>query len=141
MKLLVPIDGSKASENALEFAVKLQQKLIDSNKEIIILNVIPHFRVPLGFERPMKSIKSGEVISLSQYIEEMNKAIELEWIEKLANFKRKYETPDIKIITDIIVDSNSISESIISRADKENVNIIVVGNIGLGCILKVKSSR
>ena len=133
MRLLVPIDGSKASENALEYAVKLQQQLLsDGNKEIIILNVIPHFHVPLGFERPMKSLKSGEIVSLSNYIKEMNEAIKLEWLEKLANIKTKYETTDIKIRTEIIEGSSSIAESIINLADKENVNFIVVGNIGLG---------
>jgi len=52
---VVPIDGSKASENALEYTIKLQQNLLPSaNKEIIILNVLPHFHVPSGFERHMK---------------------------------------------------------------------------------------
>ena len=130
MRLLVPIDGSKASENALEFAVNLQQLLVGNGyKEIIILNVIPHFRVPLGFEKPMKSLKSGEIISLSNYIEEMNEAIKLEWLEKLANIKIKYESPDIKIKTEIIVGSSSIAESIISFADREKVSFIVIGNI------------
>jgi len=36
---VVPIDGSKASENALEYAIKLQQNLLpNADKEIIILN-------------------------------------------------------------------------------------------------------
>ena len=140
MRLLVPIDGSKASENALEYAIKLQQQLLSNgNKEIIILNVLPHFHVPLGFERPMKSIRSGEIVSLSNYIEEMNEAFKLEWLEKLDDIKRKYETDHIKIRTKIIAGSSSIAESIIKLADEENVNIIVVGNIGLGGISKIKT--
>ena len=76
MKLLVPIDGSKASENALEYAIKLEQNLLPSaDKEIIILNVLPHFHVPLGFERPMKSLKTGKTISLTDFIQVMNEAI------------------------------------------------------------------
>ena len=103
------------------------------------MNVIPHFRVPLGFEKPMKSLKSGEIISLSNYIEEMNEAIKLEWLEKLANIKIKYESPDIKIKTEIIVGSSSIAESIISFADREKVSFIVIGNIGLAGISKAKT--
>ena len=140
MKLLVPIDGSKASENALEYAIKLEQNLLPSaDKEIIILNVLPHFHVPLGFERPMKSLKTGKTISLTDFIQEMNEAIKKEWIDKLSDIKKKYEMPDIKIKTDIIEGSRSIADNIISFADKENANIIVIGNIGLGGISKIKT--
>ena len=140
MKLLVPIDGSKASEIALEYAIKLQQKFLPSaNKEIIILNVLPHIHVPLGFERPMKSLKTGETISLTDFIQEMNEAIKKEWIDKLSDIKKKYQTPDIKIKTEIIEGSSSIADNIISFADKENANIIVIGNIGLGGISKIKT--
>jgi nucleotide-binding universal stress UspA family protein len=137
---VVPIDGSKASENALEYTIKLQQNLLPSaNKEIIILNVLPHFHVPSGFERPMKSLKTGKTTSLNDFIQEMNEVIKKEWDDKLSDIKKKYETPDIKIKTEIIEGSSSIADNIISFADKENANIIVIGNIGLGGISKIKT--
>jgi len=140
LKLLVPIDGSNASENALEYAIKLQQNLLpNADKEIIILNVLPHIHVPLGFKRPMKSLKTGETIPLTDFIQEMNEVIKKEWIDKLSDIKKKYETPDIKIKTEIIEGSRSIADNIISFADKENANIIVIGNIGLGGISKIKT--
>ena len=137
---MVPIDGSKASENALEYTIKLQQNLLPSaNKEIIILNVLPHFHVLSGFERPMKSLKTGKTTSLTDFIQEMNEVIKKEWNDKLSDIKKKYETPDIKIKTEIIEGSSSIADNIISFADKENANIIVIGNIGLGGISKIKT--
>ena len=137
---MVPIDGSKASENALEYTIKLQQNLLPSaNKEIIILNVLPHFHVPSGFERPMKSLKTGKTTSLTDFIQEMSEVIKKEWNDKLSDIKKKYETPDIKIKTEIIEGSSSIADNIISFADKENANIIVIGNIGLGGISKIKT--
>ncbi len=142
MKILVPIDGSEKSERALDYAMNLQQKLTDKNddeKEVIILNVIPHFHVPLGFERPMRSLKTGNTVSLTEYIEEMNEAIKLEWIEKLLNYKKKYPLPDINIKTDILVGDGSITENIIKFAEKENVNMIIIGNIGLGGISKLRA--
>jgi nucleotide-binding universal stress UspA family protein len=140
LKLLVPIDGSNASENALEYAIKLQQNLLpNADKEIIILNVLPHIHVPLGFERPMKSLKTGETISLTDFIQEMNEAIKKEWIDKLSDIKKKYETSEIKIKTLIIGGISSIADNIISFADKENANIIIIGNIGLGGISKIKT--
>ena len=97
MKLLVPIDGSKASENALEYAIKLQQNLLpNADKEIIILNVLPHIHVPLGFERPMKSLKTGETISLTDFIQEMNEAIKKEWIDKLSDIKKNTKHQKLK---------------------------------------------
>ena len=140
MKLLVPIDGSNASENALEYAIKLQQNLLpNADKEIIILNVLPHIHVPLGFERPMKSLKTGETISLTDFIQEMNEVIKKEWNDKLSDIKKKYETSEIKIKTLIIGGISSIADNIISFADKENANIIIIGNIGLGGISKIKT--
>ena len=140
MKLLVPSDGSKASENAFEFAIKLQQNLLpNADKEIIILNVLPHFHIPLGFERPMKSLKTGKNIPLTNFIQEMNETIKKEWIDKLSDIKKKYQMPDIKIKTEIIEGSHSVSDNIISFADKENADIIVIGNIGLGGISKIKT--
>ena len=61
LKMLSPIDGSRQSEKALEYAVKLQQQLTMDNdknndnkgtpkKEIIILSVIPHFHIPWGLK-------------------------------------------------------------------------------------------
>jgi nucleotide-binding universal stress UspA family protein len=52
---------------------------------------------------------------------------------------KKYETPDIKIKTEIIGGSRSIADNIISFADKENANIIVIGNIDLDGISKIKT--
>jgi nucleotide-binding universal stress UspA family protein len=137
---VVPIDGSKASENALEYTIKLQQNLLPSaKKEIIVLNVLPHFHVPSGFERPMKSLKTGKTTSLTDFIQEMNEVIKKEWNDKLSDIKKKHETSNIKIKTEIIEGSSSIADNIISFADKENADIIVIGNIGLGGISKIKT--
>ena len=140
MKLLVPIDGSKASENALEYAIKLQQNFLPSDdNEIIILNVLPHFHIPIGFERSMKSLKTDKTIPLADFIQEMNEAIKKEWTDKLSEIKKKYGTSSIKLKTEIIEGSRSIADNIISFAGKENANIIVIGNIGLGNISKTKT--
>ena len=43
--------------------------------EVTILFVIPDLPVPLAFETPMKSLKTGEVISFSDYIIEMHESM------------------------------------------------------------------
>ncbi len=152
MKILVPIDGSKQSEKALEYAVNLQQQLFSGNgknndnkstpkKEIIILNVIPHFHIPTGFEKSMKSLETGKTISLTDYIKEMNEKIQLEWANRLSAIKRKYESPEMSIRTELLVggSSSSIAENIIDFSNKGNIDLIVIGNMGLSRASKVKA--
>ena len=53
--------------------------------------------------------------------------------------QKKYETKDIKVRTEILIGNDgSISDNIIDFANKENVNIIVIGNIGLGEFPKLR---
>ena len=44
---------------------------------VTILFVIPDLPVPLAFETPMKSLKTGEVISFSDYIIEMHESMKI----------------------------------------------------------------
>jgi nucleotide-binding universal stress UspA family protein len=150
MKILVPVDGSEQSIKALEYAIYLL-KLMNvkpdaSNKEdsskIIIVNVLPHFHLPLGFEKPMKSIKTGNTISLSEYIAEMNEMLKTEWIEKLSEIKDKYLNASISIQTQLLEGSHSsrtIADSIVKFSTQEQADLIVVGNVGLGGISKIKA--
>jgi nucleotide-binding universal stress UspA family protein len=68
-KILVPIDGSKPADNALDYAINLIKSVSNTNKtQLIILFVMPDLPIPLGFEKPMRSLKTGELVSLSDYI-------------------------------------------------------------------------
>lgn len=152
MKILVPVDGSEQSIKALEYAIYLLKLTADANtssskkekdsSKIIIVNVLPHFHLPLGFEKPMKSIKTGNTISLSEYITEMNEMLKTEWIEKLSEIKNKYSDSGISIQTQLLEGSHSsrtIADSIIKFSTQEQTDLIVVGNVGLGGISKIKA--
>lgn len=52
--------------------------------------VIPDLPVPLGFEKPMRSLKTGEMVSLSDYIKEMHEAMKSNALEILSERKKKY---------------------------------------------------
>jgi len=139
LKLLVPIDGSDESEKALNYAVKLQQQLLPGiEKKIIVITVVPHFHIPSNIER-LGKMQNSEIISISERIEELNDSIRLSWVEELNSIKRKYEPYDLELSTEIISGSDSIYNAIISLSDRENVDIIVIGNIGLGSTSKNKS--
>jgi nucleotide-binding universal stress UspA family protein len=147
-KILVPIDGSKPADKALDRAINLIRSVSNNNNQnirtqLIILFVIPDLPVPLGFEKPMRSLKTGEMVSLSEYVKEMHAAMKANAVEILSERKKKYEiniSNNAIIKTEVIVGNGlSISDTIIDFADKEKIDLIALGNIGLSGMSKVKA--
>jgi nucleotide-binding universal stress UspA family protein len=148
-KILVPIDGSNPADKALDYAINLIKSLSKDNKNIrdrthlIILFVIPDLPVPIGFEKPMRSLKTGEMIPLSDYIKEMHEAMKSNALKILSEKKKKYESTisnNAVIKTEVVVGNGlSISDTIIDFADKEKIDLIVLGNVGLSGMSKVKA--
>jgi nucleotide-binding universal stress UspA family protein len=144
-KILVPIDGSKPADKALDHAINLVKSISvssDSKTELTILYVIPDLPVPLGFEKPMRSFKTGKVISFSDFIKEMHESMRLSAVKMLSERKKKYESNinNATIRAEVIIGHGlSISNTIIEFADKEKIDLIVIGNIGLSGISKVKA--
>ena len=147
-KILVPIDGSKPADNALDHAINLIKSVSNTNNNVtktrlIILYVISDLPIPLGFEKPMLSLKTGRTVSLSNYVKEMHEAMKSNALQMLSEKKKKYES-DVSSIADIktqvVISSGlSIADTIIDFANKENPDLIVLGNVGLGGISKVKA--
>ena len=145
-KILVPIDGSKPADKALDHAINLIKSVSNNTNtkiQIIILFVIPDLPIPLGFEKPIRSLKSGEMVSLSDYIKEMHDAMKSNALKILSEKKAKYESDVINnaIIKKkvLVANERSISDTIIKFANKENVDLIVLGNVGLSGISKIKA--
>ncbi|MGN6631587.1 MAG: universal stress protein [Nitrososphaeraceae archaeon] len=148
-KLVVPVDGSKPADKALDHAMHLTKTISVNNSfgkiEIIIISVIPDLPATLGFESPRKSRRTGEVISYSEYINEMYELKRSNTINLLSARKKKYESHltrdnNFTIRVEVLVSQgNSISDTIIKFANKEKANLIAVGNIGLSGISKLKT--
>ena len=145
----MPIDGSKPADKALDHAIHLAKSIsVDShpNKiEVIILSVIPDLPATLGFESPRRSIKTGEVISFSEYVNEMYELKRLDTIKLVSARKKEYESyrtkdKDFILREEVLVSKdNSISDTILGFANKERADLIVIGNIGLSGISKLKT--
>jgi nucleotide-binding universal stress UspA family protein len=91
-------------------------------------------------EGPMKSPKTGEIVSFSEYVKEIYEIIKKSAAKKLINMKNKYESSNVPIQTKVIAESaGSIVNNILNYADKEKVNLIIIGNIGLGGLSKFKA--
>lgn len=131
LKILVPYDGSKPSDNAFNQAVRLAEATKNSS-EIILLHVLPEIPVPATFERPVRSQKTGKAIPPSEYVQELYEIMKSNAQEMLN--KKKAETAHI---TTKLSAGRTVDE-ILKCAKEEDVDLIVIGNVGLGGIRKFK---
>lgn len=126
-KILVPYDGSKHAEKALNKAVNLA-KLIKGSK-IIILNVIEEILTPpLVFPTRIRHYKTGEDTTLSTYFRDLQTDMRYKMINTLEKIKQKYEN-SVKIRTVVLV--GSAEDKIVEFANRQNVDLIVMGSKGL----------
>ena len=135
-KILVPYDDSEPSNKALDHAAAIAK--MSGGSEVILLYVIAEFPTYHFIQRPARSIKTGETITLSQYLKEI-----YELMEESANGvldKKKEEikkTAGLEIRTKLL--TGHISNVIIDFAAKEKVDLIVIGNVGRSGISKIRT--
>jgi nucleotide-binding universal stress UspA family protein len=104
-RILVPHDGSKPSEKAVEKAIELSKMSKDSH--IILLHVVPGLVIPHMIDRPMRSYKTGEVTTLGEIYLEMVEEMSDNAIKMLEKWKLKYQTAGISAETRSSVGSPS----------------------------------
>ena len=134
-KILVPHDGSKASDKALDKAIELA--MLSQDSHIILFHVIPEIQVPLLFDRPIRSRKTGEVTSTSEYWRELYEDMKLGALKMLKERKRKCDAANISAESRSLV--GYPSEEIIKYAAKNKIDIVVMGTSGLRGISKIKA--
>lgn len=117
-KILVPVDGSKIALRALEFAMEIGGKF---GSEIIVINIdVPY---DLSRIKPPRRDKNGNVIPV-----EAAAPTPLEEAEKEAK-KAGYERITFKKVVDI-----DPAERICAEAEKDDTDLIIMGNRGMGVL-------
>jgi nucleotide-binding universal stress UspA family protein len=135
-KILVPYDGSEPSDKALDHAVSIAK--MSGISEVILLYVIAEFPTYHFIERPARSIKTGEKITLSQYLKEVYELMEESANDVLDKKKEEIKkTAGLEITTKLL--TGHISNAIIDFAAKEKVDLIVIGNVGRSGISKIRT--
>lgn len=135
-KILVPYDDSEPSNKALDYAADIAK--MSGGSEVILLYVIAEFPTYHFIERPARSIKTGEKITLSQYLKEVYELMEENANDVLDKKKEEIKkTVGLEIRTKLL--TGHISNTIIDFAAKEKVDLIVIGNVGRSGISKIRA--
>ena len=134
-RILVPHDGSKPSDKAIDSAIELAKMSKDSH--IILLHVIPELQIPRVLERPIRSHKTGETTTTTEYWLELYEEIKSSALKMLEKWKLKCQTAGISAETRSVV--GYPSDVIMKHAEKDNVDIVVMGTTGLRGISKIRA--
>lgn len=118
-KILVPVDLSANSQRAVDYATDLAQKY---NSSLLVLHVIP-----IGeFVRAMGTFGPDFPEPVQKQIDTL-KSQSYAWLEKI---KKSAESLGVKVSIDVHVSTNSIVKSITDHADRQNVDIVIMGTRG-----------
>jgi len=124
--ILVPIDGSEHSNNALKFGLDLAEKY---SAKLTLLSVAQPVVVtgPMFITQPMMPPTSTAMYV--QAIESAHKKM----LEDTYN-RAKAEKPDVEISKRLV--NGRPADRIVEIADKENFDLIVIGSRGVGGVKK-----
>lgn len=120
MKILLPIDGSKSSVNAAKYAAKLAK---NSRSPAVITLVSIHDDASLNH---VKQFVSKSVVD--DYLREVSEK-ELKAAQKVLDAAR--------VKHNMVIKRGHIAEEIVALANKDKVDLIVMGTKGRGGILDV----
>jgi nucleotide-binding universal stress UspA family protein len=130
-KILVPHDGSKQSDNALERAAEFAASLKDKEDvQLVLLHVVDAIPTPVSFDRPLRSQKTGRVITMSEHMKELYEAMEESAMNMLEGRRKDKSALGFSIKT--VVEHGKPADKIMEYADKEGIDVIIIGNVGTG---------
>jgi nucleotide-binding universal stress UspA family protein len=120
-KILIPVDGSTNSMKAIDYAVDLADKY---KSELLALHVL-YSQSGFAFH---KETVAGAITSSS--LNDLNLEAKREaekWFEEI---NKKAERRNVQIKTEVVFTVISIVEGILTYAEKENINLIIIGSKG-----------
>jgi len=119
-KILVPIDGSKNADKALSKALVISEKF---DSELILIHVISDFILDFSTTAEGFQIPNTAVMKIRTAVREQAKKM---MAERLSRVQKK------KINCESVILIGDIGSEIIQHAEKDNVDLIVMGARGLG---------
>lgn len=141
-KILVPFDNSKYSDESLKYAVDLAKVVFlgNSSKQdirILLVHVIQELPITKSLFDTPTSNKESKKTSLSQHTsaiyDEMKNSIEKSVREKISKFT---SIDGVKI--DFIILYGNPANEIVDFANKNNVDLLIMGSNGLQGLAKIR---
>ena len=120
-KILVPVDGSINSMKAIDYAVNLAEKY---RSEIIALHVL-YSQTGFAFH---KETVAGTITSSS--LNDLNLEAKQEAEKWFKEINKRAEKMNVQIKTEVVFTVISIVEGILTHAEKENIDLIIIGSKG-----------
>ncbi|HJT83010.1 MAG TPA: universal stress protein [Nitrososphaeraceae archaeon] len=141
-KILVSYDTSKPSEIALEHAItiaKMSAMYTNTTIDVIVLHVVQEMPVPTTFGINLfKSKQTGDMITLEQYLKDITLEIKKDAENMLEDKIEKYRNIE-NVSLEIQVLIGNPSDQIIKFANDERIELVIMGNTGLGGLSKIVS--
>jgi nucleotide-binding universal stress UspA family protein len=142
-RILVPYDCSEFSENALDYAVYLANTVFKSNPDgqsirIIVLHVIQELPLTKSVLDKMTSMYKDQRPSLDKCITSIYQEIRNLIEEDIEKKKQKYRSIEGIRIESVIIYGDP-SNQIVEYANKNQVDMIIIGSNGLQGIAKIKA--
>lgn len=135
-KILVPYDGSKPSDDALKHAAALAKAV--KSEVVILLNVVQEIPVPpMMYDSYLRSSRTGEETPAQAAWKELHQDMKAAALKMLEEKKRKTETGDLVLRTAVAV--GYPTDKILEVADREKVDLIVMGNVGRSGLSRLRT--
>jgi nucleotide-binding universal stress UspA family protein len=127
-KILVPIDGSEPSFHAVRIANNIAKRF---NSEIIFLYVVVS---PSKYEYANLTglVTPKQIDMIIQNAKEEAK----DWFKRIEDMVKE-ENPNIKLSTKVILTGIAVYGEIIQYAEKESIDLIVIGTRGRSGVKKL----
>jgi nucleotide-binding universal stress UspA family protein len=127
-KILVPVDGSEPSFHAAHVASNIANKF---NSEIIVLYVVvtpskSEYANLTGLVTPKQ---------IDMIIENAKKQAR-DWFNRIEDMIKE-QNPNIKVSTKVLLTGVAVYGEVIQYADKENIDLIVIGTRGRSGVKKL----
>ena len=126
-KILIPLDGSEPSKNALEHAVEIAERF---SAEMSLLAVVSRVMIPIFPDEGFGAAPMTAAKDMAQYQERM-KIIYQNVLDE-AEKKLSMEYPNLKV--EKILKEGRPSATIVDTAESDNYDLIVMGSRGIGGI-------
>ena len=123
--ILVAIDGSEPSNNALDHAVEIASKF---KAKLVMLAVVQRVMIPMFPDEGFGGIPLSAAKDMAKFQDKMRLVYQNVLDE--SKEKTKVEHPDLKV--EAILKEGRPSGTITEYAEKEGVDLIVMGSKGIG---------